>query len=71
MMYEEVQKWLIAICTGCLWLIGCGAAILVIGFGSGYAIEKYDQSNPRCINSLCEYPCKEGARFVKNQGCLR
>ena len=71
MMYEEVQAWLIKLMTGCLWLIGFCATVLVIGFGSGYAIEKYDQANPRCINSACEAPCKEGARFVKNQGCLK
>lgn len=54
-----------------VWLVSFTLTVLLVVGTADYAIEKYDQADPRCINSLCEYPCKEGARFVRHQGCVK
>lgn len=54
-----------------VWLVSFTLTVLLVVGTADYAIEKYDQADPRCINSLCESTCKPGSRFVKNEGCLK
>ena len=70
MTQEETYDWLVGLMGAVLWLIAVCASILVLGFASGYAIEKYSRTE-KCINSDCVQPCKTGARFVRHEGCVK
>jgi len=71
MTHEEVMDWIITAMSWCLHLMLLCTMILVVGFGAGYATEKYAQKDPRCLNSACEQQCKPNARFVRHQGCVK
>jgi len=69
MTHETLHDWLQRCLITCFIIMALTGAAIALGVTVGYAEGTKEQREARCINSLCEYPCKEGAKFVKNQGC--
>jgi len=69
MTQEEVLEFLNKVMNACLVFIAFTVFIFILFSSAGYAVEKYREA--KCINSACETKCKENARFIRHEGCLK
>jgi len=71
MHIDSIKHWLQSVMITCLVVMALTGAAIVLGVTIDVKAGVKEQRDARCLNSLCEYPCKPGQRFVKNQGCLK
>jgi hypothetical protein len=66
---DTVYDWLNRV------LVTCFVIMILTGLAMALNVFSHTEEKPqidaRCLNSLCEYPCKTGQRFVKNEGCYQ